>query len=79
LWVRKDSYAVARIENYVKAGLLRRLDYSDIQNVQGIWTARQMEMADLSRRSRTRLTREKLQYNVPLSNDDFTLEALRRQ
>jgi len=79
LWVRKDSYAVARIENYVKAGLLRRLDYSDIQNVQGIWTARQMEMADLSRRSRTRLTREKLQYNAPLSNEDFTLEALRRQ
>ena len=78
LWVRKDNYAVARIENYVKAGLLRRLDYSDIQNVQGIWTARQMEMADLSRRSRTRLTREKLQYNVPLSNEDFTLEALRR-
>jgi outer membrane lipoprotein-sorting protein len=79
VWVRKDNYAIARIENYVKAGLLRRLDYSDIQNVQGIWTARQLEMNDLSRRSRTRLNLDKLQYNLPLNNDDFTLEALRRQ
>jgi len=79
VWVRKDNYAIARIENYVKAGLLRRLDYSDIQNVQGIWTARQLEMNDLSRHSRTRLTLDKLQYNLPLKNEDFTLEALRRQ
>ena len=78
LWVRKDNYAVARIENYVKTGLLRRLDYSNIENVQGIWTARQLEMTDLSRRSRTRLTLDKLQYNLPLAEGDFTLEALRR-
>jgi outer membrane lipoprotein-sorting protein len=79
VWVRKDNYAVARIENYVKAGLLRRLDYSNIENVQGIWTARQLEMTDLNRRSRTRLTLDKLQYNLPLTNEAFTLEALRRQ
>jgi len=79
VWVRKDNYAVVRIENYVKTGVLRRLDYSNIENVQGIWTAHQLEMNDLSRRSRTRLTLDKLQYNLPLNNDDFTLEALRRQ
>ena len=79
VWLRKDNYAFARVENYVKAGLMRRLNYSDIQNVQGIWTARQMEMTDLKRNSRTRLTLEKLQYNLPLDNDAFTLQALRRQ
>ncbi len=54
-------------------------NYSDIQNVQGIWTARQLEMADLRRGSRTRLTLDKLEYNVPLKDDDFTLQAIRRQ
>jgi hypothetical protein len=79
VWIRKDSYALARIENYVKDKLVRRLNYSDIQNVQGIWTARQMEMFDLGRGSRTRLTLDKLQYNLPLEEEDFTLQAIRRQ
>ena len=79
VWIRRDNYAVARIENSVQAAVVRRLNYSDIQNVQGIWTARQLEMADLTRGSRTRLTLDKLQYNVPLKDEDFTLQAIRRQ
>jgi len=79
VWIRKDSYALARIENFVKEKLVRRLSYADIQNVQGIWTARQMEMFDLTRGSRTRLTLDKLQYNLPLKEEDFTLQAIRRQ
>jgi hypothetical protein len=79
VWVRKDNYALARIENYVKARIVRRLNYSDIQNVQGIWTAQQLEMADLTRGSRTRLTLEKLQYNLPLKDENFTLQGIRRQ
>jgi len=79
VWIRKDSYALARIENFVKDKLVRRLNYADIQNVQGIWTARQLEMFDLTRGSRTRLTLDKLQYNLPLKEEDFTLQAIRRQ
>ena len=79
VWVRKDNYAVARIESYVKDQLVRRLQYSDIRNLQGIWTARQLEMTDLRRGSRTRLTLDKLEYNVPLKDEDFTLQAIRRQ
>jgi outer membrane lipoprotein-sorting protein len=79
VWIRKDNYAFARIENYIKDQAVRRLNYSDIQNVQGIWTAQQMEMTDLRRGSRTRLTLEKLQYNVPVKDEDFTLQAIRRQ
>ena len=78
VWIRKDNYAFARIENYAKAEVVRRLNYSDIRNVQGIWTARVMEMADLRRQSRTRLTLDRLEYNVPLNDDDFTLQAIRR-
>jgi hypothetical protein len=79
VWIRKDNYAFARIENYVREQLVRRLDYADIRNVQGIWTARQMEMTDLKRGSRTRLSLEKLEYNVPLEAEDFTLQAIRRR
>ena len=79
VWVRKDTYAFARFENYVKDQVVRRLNYSNFQNVQGIWTAKQLEMTDLRRGSRTRLTLEKLEYNVPLKDDDFTLQAIRRQ
>jgi outer membrane lipoprotein-sorting protein len=79
VWIRKDNYSFARIESYAKDTVVRRLDYSDIQNVQGIWTARRLEMTDLRRGSRTRLTLDKLQYNVPMNEEDFTLQALRRQ
>jgi outer membrane lipoprotein-sorting protein len=79
VWIRQDNYAFARIENFIRDQVVRRLTYAEIQNVQGIWTARQLEMADLRRGSRTRLTLEKLQYNLPLKEADFTLQAIRRQ
>jgi hypothetical protein len=63
----------------VKDKLVRRLKQSDIANVQGIWTARTLEMTDLRRNSRTILRIEKLQYNVPMKDDDFTVQALRRE
>lgn len=78
VWIRQDTYAFARIENFIKDQVVRRVNYADFQSVQGIWTARQLEMADLRRGSRTRLTLEKLEYNVALSDDDFTLQAIRR-
>ena len=78
VWIRQDNYAFARIENFIKDEVVRRLTYADIQNVQGIWTAKQLEMADLRRGSRTRLTLDKLEYNVPLKEDRFTLQAIRR-
>ena len=40
---------------------------------------RQLEMTDLRRGSRTRLTLDKLEYNVPMKDEDFTLQAIRRQ
>jgi outer membrane lipoprotein-sorting protein len=79
VWVRKDNYALARIENYARDQIVRRLSYSDIRNVQGIWTARQLEMVDVKRGSRTRLTLDRLEYNLPLKDEDFTLQAIRRQ
>jgi hypothetical protein len=79
VWIRKDTYAFARIENFLKDQVVRRLVYSDYANIQGIWTARTLEMSDLRRGSRTRLSLGNLQYNVPMKDEDFTLQAIRRQ
>jgi hypothetical protein len=78
LWIRKDSYAFARVENYKDGKPVRQLQYGDIRKVQGIWTAHKLDMYDVGRRSRTILTTEKLEYNAPLSDDQFTLQSLRR-
>jgi Outer membrane lipoprotein-sorting protein len=78
LWVRKDNYVAAQIENFSKDKLIRRIRYSDIQNVSNIWTPRTVEVYDAIRKSRTVLKLEKLEYNVPMKDEDFTLEALRR-
>jgi hypothetical protein len=79
LWVRKDNYVFAQIENYKQKDLIRRAIYSEIHNDQGYWTAHTIEMQDLKRNSRTILKLEKLQYNVPMKDEDFTLQALRRE
>ena len=78
LWIRKDNYLAAQIENFSKDKLVRRIRYSDIQNVSGTWTPRTVEVYDANRKSRTVLKLEKLEYNVPMKDEDFTLEALRR-
>jgi len=79
VWVRKDNYAVAQIENYSKAELVRRAHYTDIRNDQGIWTSHQIDMHDLKRNSHTILKIEKLQYTLPMKDESFTLQALRRE
>lgn len=78
VWIRKDNYVVSQVENYKRDQLIRRAKYSRIENVQNIWTARTIEMHDLQRDSRTVLETEKLQYNAPMKDEDFTLQALRR-
>jgi outer membrane lipoprotein-sorting protein len=79
IWIRKDNYVAAQYENMVKDQVARRLHQSEIENVQGIWTARRLEMTDVRRNSRTILRIEKLAYNVSLKEDDFTVLGLRRE
>jgi len=78
-WIRKDNYAWARIDSYVNNDVVRRLEFHDIRNVQGVWTARETAMTDLRRGSITRLALEKMEYNAPLKDSEFTLEALRQR
>ena len=79
LWVRQDNYVTAQLACFVKDQLVRRLRYGQIENVQDIWTARIAEMSDLRRKSRTVLKLDKLQYNVPMKEESFTVAALQRE
>jgi hypothetical protein len=79
LWIRQDNYAFQQIENFVKDQAVRRLKYSEITEVQGIWSAHRLEMSDLRRKSRTILRLDDLTYDAPMNEDDFTLQALRRE
>src|SRR5258708_309007 len=79
LWVRKDHYLFVQVESYVKDQVARRITYKDFAQVQGIWTGRVVEVMDLRRGSRTIMKLEKLEYNAPMKDDDFTIQALRRE
>jgi hypothetical protein len=78
LWIRKDNYTLTRVEAYDRNGLVRTIEYRDFQQTAGVWAAHTVEVTDVTRKSRTVLKLEKLELNLPLKEDDFTLQALRR-
>lgn len=78
MWVRKDIYFPVQYDLYAKDQLVRKLNYRRVEKVSGVWSALEMEMLDLKRKGRTVLRSDKLQYNVPLKDDLFTLQSLRR-
>ena len=78
VWIRQDIYLAAKMEMYAKSEVVRRLEYRRIEKVQNIWTPLEMEMTDVKKKSKTLLKTEKLEYNIPIKQDHFTLDALRR-
>jgi hypothetical protein len=79
VWIRKDNYVPVQYENYVKDQAIRRLHQTDLRQMQGIWTPCVSEMTDLKRNTKTILRTEKLEYNISMKEDDFTVQALRRE
>ena len=58
--------------------VVRQLQASKIRAIQNVWTAQELVMSDLPRGTRTRLALDKIQYNLPFKDSDFTVQALRR-
>jgi hypothetical protein len=77
-WIRKDNYLMVRLDNFVEDEVVKRLSTDNIENVQGIWTARMLEMSDLRRGTRTRLTLKEVGYNTPVNDREFTLQGIRQ-
>jgi Outer membrane lipoprotein-sorting protein len=78
IWIRKDNYTTVRLDNFVKDEVVRRLLSSNLENIQGIWTARLLDMTDLRRGTHTRLTLQQVKYNSFMKDEAFTLQAIRR-
>jgi hypothetical protein len=78
MWIRKDIYFPVQYEMFAKGQLVRKLSYRRIEKVSGVWSSLEMEMLDVRRNGRTVLKWDKLQYNLPLKDELFTLQALRR-
>lgn len=76
-WIDKTNYTFQRIEAYNKKGLAKTIDYTDFEQINGIWTAKTVLVLDVFRKSRTGLKYDKIDYNVPLKPENFTPEALR--
>jgi hypothetical protein len=78
LYIRQKDYAIAQVEDYIDKAIVRTLKFGDIQEVQGIATPHLIEVADLRRHSSTILRLEKIQYNLVMPDEDFTIAAIKR-
>ena len=76
LWVRKDRYFLVRTDNFNRDRLIRQITYRDVESIDGIWTARTVAVLDTTRNSQTLLTLDKVKYNLPMRDADFTRENL---
>jgi hypothetical protein len=77
LWIRKDLYAIVQAEGRAKDEAVRRFRSRQLERVTGIWTPRVLEVTDLRRKSTTILRMEKIEYNVPMAEADFSLQSLK--
>jgi outer membrane lipoprotein-sorting protein len=77
-YIDKTNYTYNRIEAYNKKGVAKTIDYTDYKMVQGKWTPSAVLVYDAFAKSKTVLTYDKVEYDLPLKDEDFTVEALRR-
>ena len=81
-WIRKDNFMMVQGKFYVKKG--RKIKYftaSDIEQIQGIWTARKLTMVTTKRNKKehsTVLLFNKLVYNEGVEDDMFTVQRMER-
>jgi Outer membrane lipoprotein-sorting protein len=79
--LRKDILLLVRVESFRKGEgePAKRLVLSDVQQVDGHWVARRLEMSDLKKGSRTTVLLKELAFDRPQPADRFTLQNLNRE
>jgi hypothetical protein len=79
LRVRKDSCFIAAVDYYDRQDrLLKTLRVSGIGQIDGIWTARRMEMTNEQDRHSTVIEMSDIRFNLPLEDDLFAVAGLER-
>lgn len=81
LFLRKDLLYLVRVDLYRQGrkepGKVFAL--TDLQNVAGHWVARRLEMADLTKGSKTTVLLKDIAFDEPQPADRFTLQNLNRE
>ena len=78
LWVRRDRYFLVRTKNFNRDRLIRQINYTDVESIDGIWTARTVTVWDNTLNSHNIMTLDKVKYNLLMKDADFTRENLSR-
>lgn len=81
LFLRQDILYLLREDLYRQGEKdpAKRMTLSDVQNVDGHWVARTMEMSDLKKGSKTTVTLKEIAFDRPQPTARFTLQNLTRE
>jgi hypothetical protein len=78
-WIRKDCLFAHKVEFYDKMGnLLKTLTISDIEKIDGFWTAQKMHIINHPTNHQTILLMSKTQYNIKIGKNLFTVSNLEK-
>ena len=73
IWVRPDSWMMIKAVFYdKKLKLLKELNVSDIEEINGIWTAKTMHMNNIQKKHQTFFKFSNISYNTGLDDDLFS-------
>lgn len=72
-WVGKESLLPLKTEFYVSDNKIgKELQMRQIKKIDSIWTALETEMIDFKRKHTTRISTQKIEYDLPINNRIFT-------
>lgn len=78
-WIRQDCLIPVKVEYYDKMGKLhRRLEMSDIAQVEGFWIAGKMHMTNVQTKHQTILKIKNPKYNIPMEEAKFNVTTLEK-
>lgn len=78
-WIQQNCLIPIKVEYYDKAGKLhRRLEMSDIVQVQGFWIARKMQMSNLQTEHKTIIEIKNPKYNLSIGESVFSVTTLEK-
>jgi outer membrane lipoprotein-sorting protein len=77
-WINKDTDMVIKVDYYDKLGLMKRLKLTKIEQINGIWTAKEMFMDNFREKHQTKLEFSDIVYNKNLSDNLFKVSTIER-
>ncbi len=76
-WVDQESLLQTKAEFYDKQGaLLKVLTVSEIERINGFWTAKKMEMVNMQKKHTTLLLTKKIEFNKDIPDSFFRVSSL---